>query len=184
MEEGRDVWTILAANPPGEGFGFNGDLLDTNILNLAAVLGILIYFGGELVGSLLETRKQTILKSLQDAEERYQEALEKLQQAQAELVSAEAKAEEIRQQGRTSADLTVQQVLEMTAKEKARIEETKDTILGLEEEKAVAEVCRAVVRLALDKTKQKVQGRLTPGLSQRVTDLNIGLLGRLATVGK
>jgi len=181
MEDGKDVWTILAANPPGEGFGFNGDILDTNVLNLAAVIGFLIYFGGELVGSLLETRKQTILKSLQDAEERYQEALEKLQQAQAELASAEKKAEEIRTQGLSSANAAVEQVLQLSAQEKARIEETKNAVLGLEEEKAVAEVCRAVVKLALDKTQQKVQTRLTPALSQRVTDLNIGLLGRLAS---
>jgi F-type H+-transporting ATPase subunit b len=179
MENGKDVWTILAANPPGEGFGFNGDILDTNLLNLAVVLGILIYFGGELVGSLLETRKQTILKSLQDAEQRYEEAFEKLQQAQAELANAQQKSEEIRLQGRNSANTAVNQVLQVTAQEKVRIEETKNTVLDLEGEKAVAEVCREVVRLALEKTYQKVQKRLTPELNQRVTDLSIGFLGRM-----
>ena len=34
------MWTIFATNPLGNGFGFNGDLFETNILNLAVVLGL------------------------------------------------------------------------------------------------------------------------------------------------
>jgi len=29
----------------GEGFGFNTNLLETNIINLAVVIGVLFYFG-------------------------------------------------------------------------------------------------------------------------------------------
>ena len=30
-----------------EGFGFNGNILETNIINLSVVLGVVISFGGD-----------------------------------------------------------------------------------------------------------------------------------------
>ena len=37
----------------GEGFGFNGNILSTNIINLAVVLGVVISFGGDALRSLV-----------------------------------------------------------------------------------------------------------------------------------
>jgi F-type H+-transporting ATPase subunit b len=179
MENGKDVWTILAANPPGEGFGFNGDILETNLLNLAAVLAILFKFGKELVSSLLEARKQAIVKSLEDAEQRYQEAFEKLQKAQAEFVEAQQECKEIRL--RSDLNLTAAQsdALQYFSQEKVRIEETKNTVLSLEEAKIAAEIYNECVRRALEKTSQKIQERMTPALGQRIINLNIEMLGSM-----
>jgi len=91
--------------PLGHGsFGINTNLLETNILNLAVVIGVLVYFGGDVLTSLLTTRKEVILKSLNDAEERYQEATAKLAEAKEQLALATTKAEEIRAQGLITAE--------------------------------------------------------------------------------
>ena len=47
--------------PLGEGFGINTNLLETNILNLSVVIGVLVYFGGDVLSSLLTNRKELIL---------------------------------------------------------------------------------------------------------------------------
>ena len=60
--------------PLGEGFGINTNLLETNVINLAVVVGVLIYFGGDVLTSLLTNRKETIMKSITDAEVRFQDA--------------------------------------------------------------------------------------------------------------
>eukprot|EP00850_Spirogloea_muscicola_P023829 SM000392S14718 [mRNA] locus=s392:4847:14461:+ [translate_table: standard] len=77
-------------------FGLNTNLLETNLINLAVVIGVLVYFGKGVLSTLLDNRKETILSTIQDAEERYQEAAEKLKQARARLHQAKVKADEIR----------------------------------------------------------------------------------------
>ena len=37
----------------GEGFGFNGNILETNIINLAVVIGIVVSLGGDALSSLI-----------------------------------------------------------------------------------------------------------------------------------
>ena len=44
------------------GFGFNTNIFETNIINLAAVVGIVVSFVGSNLTALLEDRKATILK--------------------------------------------------------------------------------------------------------------------------
>jgi F-type H+-transporting ATPase subunit b len=61
-----------------------------------ALLAILIYTGRDFLGSLLEERKTTIVKSVQDAEDRLNEAEKRLSEAtktisQANLVISEIK---------------------------------------------------------------------------------------------
>lgn len=90
--------------PLGEGFGFNGNILETNILNLAVVLGIVISFGGDALRSLLETRRQTILNNLQQAEKRALEAQRKLAEAKYQLEAAQKRALEIQKQGNITAE--------------------------------------------------------------------------------
>ena len=90
--------------PFGAEFGFNGNILETNVINLAVVIGIVVSFGGDALRSLLENRKQTILNSLQEADQRAQEAKEKLSKAKSQLELAQKKATEIRQQGSITAE--------------------------------------------------------------------------------
>ena len=71
----------LTQLPLGEGFGINTNLLETNVLNLAVVVGALVYFGGDILQSILTNRKELIVKSLTDAEERFKEATAKLEAA-------------------------------------------------------------------------------------------------------
>jgi len=63
---------------PSECFGLNFDLIETNILNLLVVLGVVIYLGGDVLSSLLNERKQKIFATLKSANERFVEAEQKL----------------------------------------------------------------------------------------------------------
>ena len=78
--------------PLAHGFGFNGNIFETNIINLAAVVGIVVSFVGSNLTALLEDRKATILKNLQEANQRALEAQEKLTQARAQLEQAKKKS--------------------------------------------------------------------------------------------
>ena len=58
-----------------EGFGFNLNPLETNLINLAIVIAILIKLLSGFLGGILERRRAAILQDLQDAETRVQLSL-------------------------------------------------------------------------------------------------------------
>lgn len=97
MENFDQIFTLLAEH---EGFGLNLDILETGLLNIVVLLAILVYTGRDFLGSLLEERKTTIVKGVQDAEDRLNEAQNRLTEAkkqleQANIVIAEIKNETI-----------------------------------------------------------------------------------------
>jgi len=85
MENFNQIFTLLANE---EGIALNLDILETGLLNILALLGILIYTGKDFLGSILEERKTTIVKSVQDAEDRLNEAQKRLNEAQKQLNQA------------------------------------------------------------------------------------------------
>ena len=98
MENFNQIFTLLA-NEKG-GIGLNLDILETGLLNILALIAILIFTGKDFLGSILEERKSTIVKSVQDAEDRLNEARKRLSEAekqlsQANLVFSEIKNETI-----------------------------------------------------------------------------------------
>jgi len=78
----NQIFTLLAEH---EGIGLNLDILETGLLNILALLAILVYTGRDFLGSLLEERKTTIVKGVQDAEDRLNEAKNRLAEAKKQL---------------------------------------------------------------------------------------------------
>lgn len=85
MENFDQIFTLLAEH---EGIGLNTDILETGLINIFALVAILIYTGRDFLGSLLEERQTTIVKSVQDAEDRLTEAQKRLTEAQKQLNQA------------------------------------------------------------------------------------------------
>jgi len=67
------------------GIGLNLDVLETGVLNILALLVILFYAAKDFLGSILEERKVTIVKSIENAEERLAEAKSRLTEAKKQL---------------------------------------------------------------------------------------------------
>ena len=91
--ENFDQIFILLAN---EGISLNTDILETGVINILALLAILIYTGRDFLGSLLEERRTTIVKGVQDAEDRLSEAEKRLNEAQKQLSQANIVISEIK----------------------------------------------------------------------------------------
>jgi F-type H+-transporting ATPase subunit b len=83
--ENFDQIFILLAN---ESISLNTNILETGVINIIALLAILIYTGRDFLGSLLEERRTTIIKGVQDAEDRLNESQKRLIEAQKQLNQA------------------------------------------------------------------------------------------------
>ena len=93
MENFNQIFTLLTEN--GD-IGLNLDILETGVLNITALVGILIYAGKDFLGSILQERRSTIVTSIQDAEDRLNEANRRLSEAQKQLSQADVVISEIR----------------------------------------------------------------------------------------
>jgi len=85
MENFNQIFTLLGKS---EGIGLNLDILETGLINIIALVAILVYTGKDFLGSSLQERKDTIVKSIQDAEDRLSEANKRLSEAQKQLSQA------------------------------------------------------------------------------------------------
>jgi len=82
MENFNQIFTLVAKS---EGIGLNLDILETGLINVLTLVGILVYTGKDFLGSLLEERKTNIVQGVQDAEDRLNEAQRRLDEAQKQL---------------------------------------------------------------------------------------------------
>jgi F-type H+-transporting ATPase subunit b len=85
MENFNQIFTLIAEN---KGISLNSDILETGVINIALLVGILVYTGKDFLGSLLEERKTIIVKSVQDAEDRLNEAQNRLSEAKKTVKSS------------------------------------------------------------------------------------------------
>ena len=166
MENFDQIFTLLAEH---EGIGLNLDILETGLLNIIALLAILFFTGRDFLGSLLEERKTTIVKSVQDAEDRLNEAQKRLDEAQKQLNQANLVISEIRNE----TVLTKKVLLESDAFEakkdlKIRFERALATFRS-KERQIFLEIKQQIISLVLKRTVVRAQETFGP--KERATAL-------------
>jgi F-type H+-transporting ATPase subunit b len=166
---------ILANLPFGHGFGINTNILDTNIINLSVVIGVVVTFGGDALRSLLENRKQAILNSIKEADDRANEAKARFEQATLAFEAAKTKAEEIQKQSLVTAEQEKQQILKQTEEDKTRLEQVKKDTVRLQEQRAVQQISEKVVSLALSQVRERLEKSLDTNFHTSVNNSHIVL---------
>lgn len=169
------ILTLFAHIPFGESFGFNFNILETNLINLSVVIGVVVSFGGNALRSLLSNRKETIVNNLQEADNKAREAQEKLTKAKTRLEAAKTKASEILEQGKFSAEQEKKQCISQTEQDTLRLEKVKQETIQFQQQKIISQVSRQVVSLALSKVREKLKTKLNSDFHSSVNNFNIVL---------
>ena len=146
--------------PMGLGFGINTNIFETNIINLAAVIGIVVSFVGSNLTALLEDRKKTIVNNLQEANQRAIEAQEKLNQARTQLELAKKKAQEIREEGISRATQEINTVVSQHEIRLAKLDEFKEETLSFYQQKAFKEAYLYVISRIMTRVREKLNSGL------------------------
>ena len=132
--------------------------------------------------NLLENRRRTILKTIQDAEERYKEATEKLQKARTRLQQAKVKADEIRLIGLAQLDKEQRDLVDAADEDPKRLEDSKNYTIRFEKQRAIEQVRQQVSRLASERALESPNSRSDNELHLRLIDYKIGLLKSMEDV--
>lgn len=156
-------------------FGFNTNILETNVLNLAVVLAIVITFVGDALRGLLANRKEIILNNFREADQRASEAQERLNKARLQLEQAKTKAQQITEQALVTIEQEKKQFVRQTQEDIQRLAILQQETLKFEQQKAQNELAQKLVKLALHQVREKLAQRLNSGIHSAVNNFQIVL---------
>ena len=168
------VW--LLASEEG-GFGFNFDILETNLINLAIVIGVLIYFGSKFLGNTLASRRASIEEAIKDAERRQREATASLAEQQQNLAQAQFKAKEIIETAKQNAGKVREDLLAQAQADIERMRAAAAQDMTSQQERVMRELRQRIAELSIARVESELPNRLTADVQSRLIDKSIALLG-------
>jgi len=161
----------------GQGFGFNFDIFETNLINLSILCFVLIYFGRKLLGETLSARSEKIAAAINDAEARQKKAAEALADQQQKLAQAQQEAVNIRKKAEENAVAAKAAIAAKTAQDIERLKETAAADLSSQQERAIAELKQRACALALERVESRLQTRLNKNAQKKLINRSIAQLG-------
>jgi F-type H+-transporting ATPase subunit b len=171
------LFAAEVAEAEAGGVGLNFDILETNLINLVIIIGVLIYFGRKVVGKTLSDRRAKIETEILAAEKRAQDAQAELSKQQQNLASAQAEAERIRAAAAENAKTAREEILAQATTDIQRMREAANQDLNSERDRAVAQLRTSVVAMALERVESQLQSGVDDNTQQRLIDRSIALLG-------
>uniref|UniRef100_A0AAU7AMH0 ATP synthase subunit b, chloroplastic n=1 Tax=Caroxylon laricinum TaxID=151253 RepID=A0AAU7AMH0_9CARY len=179
MKNGTDSFVFLGHWPSAGSFGFNTDILATNLINLSVVLGVLIFFGKGVLSDLLDNRKQRILNTIRNSEELRGKAIEQLEKARTRLKKVEMEADEFRVNGYSEIEREKMNLINSTYKTLEQLENYKNETISFEQQKAINQVRQRVFQQALQGALGTLNSCLNNELHLRTINANIGMFGAM-----
>jgi len=174
-----NFWLLAteAAEAHERGFGINFDILDTNLINLVIIIGVLFYFGRGFLGKILSERRAKIEAAIKDAEKRQKDAAAALADRQQKLAQAQTEAERIRAQAQENAKRAKEAILAQSVQEIERLRESATQEMNVERERAIAELRQRVAAMALQRAEAQLKEQLDEGRQHQLIDRSIARLG-------
>lgn len=160
-----------------EGFGLNLDILETNLVNLTILIGLLLFYGRKFLTKLLTERRGKIEAEIKQAEQRAKDAAAALAEAQQKLAQAQAEAEQIHQNALSRAQQVKESVLAEGKEEVIRLQATASQELSTETDKVIAQIKQQIVSLALAKAESELTGNLDSSVQKKLIERSIAQLG-------
>nr|YP_009557453.1 ATP synthase CF0 subunit I [Lophiocarpus tenuissimus]QBC72289.1 ATP synthase CF0 subunit I [Lophiocarpus tenuissimus] len=182
MKNVTDSFVFLGHWPSAGSFGFNTDILATNLINLSVVIGVLIFFGKGVLSDLLDNRKQRILNTIRNSEELRGRAIEQLEKARARLRKVEIEADQFRVNGYSEIEREKMNLINSTYKTLEQLENYKNETIHFEQQRAINQVRQRVFQQALQGALGTLNSCLNNELHLRTINANIGMFGAMKEI--
>nr|YP_010505079.1 ATP synthase CF0 subunit I [Chrysosplenium grayanum]UXE33796.1 ATP synthase CF0 subunit I [Chrysosplenium grayanum] len=182
MKNVTDSFVSLGHWPSAGSFGFNTDILATNLINLSVVLGVLIFFGKGVLSDLLDNRKQKILNTIRNSEELREGAIEQLEKARARLRKVEMEADRFRVNGYSEIEREKLNLINSTYKTLEQLENYKNETINFEQQRTINQVRQRVFQQALQGALGTLNSCLNNELHLRTISVNIGMFGAMKEI--
>nr|YP_009988100.1 ATP synthase CF0 subunit I [Medicago edgeworthii]QNM38337.1 ATP synthase CF0 subunit I [Medicago edgeworthii] len=183
MKNITDSFLCFIYWPSAGSFGFDTDILATNLINLSVVLGVLIFFGKGVCASclfqrlsdLLDNRKQRILRTIRNSEELREAAVEQLEKARARLRKVETEADQFRVNGYSEIEREKLNLINSIYTTLEQFENYKNETIHFEQQRAINQVQQRVLQQALQGALGTLNSCLNNELHLRTIGANIDM---------
>ncbi len=175
-----DSFLLLATESQAEGealISFHFDFLESNILNLAILIGVLFFYGRKVVGNILSERRNQITQAIQEAEEKQRTAAAALAKEQENLAQAKKQAEGILQAASERAKTITAEIKAQSERDIARLKETAAADLSSEQERVMAQLKKQIAEQAIAQAESQLKAQVDNNAQQRLIDRSIAKLG-------
>jgi F-type H+-transporting ATPase subunit b len=159
------------------GIGINFDILETNLINLAIIIGVLIYFGRGFLGKTLSDRRARIEEAIQDAETRKKNAAAALAGEQQKLAQAQSEASRILAEAQERAKAVRESVLAKAQDDIQRLKAAEAQGLTSQQERMTAELRQRIAALALQQVESHLKAGIGDATQQQLIDRSIATIG-------
>lgn len=173
------IGLFLLASEAGEasGFGINGDIFGTNLINILILLGGVVYAGRGFLDKILSQRLEIIETAIADAEKRKREAVEQLADQQENLAQARSECDRIRTAAASDAKAASEAILSTVAADIERLRESSVQEIAREQERVIVQLRQQVAEKALAGVKAHFDRGLSDSAQQQLVNRSIELLG-------
>ncbi|MEM6424367.1 MAG: F0F1 ATP synthase subunit B [Cyanobacteria bacterium P01_H01_bin.119] len=168
------IWLVAAEE---SGVEFNFDPLETNIINLVIIIGVLVYFGSKVLGKTLSDRRSSIETAIKDAEQRKKQASSALAEEQQRLAQAKMDAEQLKADAQANAEKAREAILAQAEKDVERLKASAAQDLSAQQDRVVRELQQQIAAMAIAQVEREVPERLNADVQKRLIDRSIALLG-------
>ncbi|MBW4655021.1 MAG: F0F1 ATP synthase subunit B [Kaiparowitsia implicata GSE-PSE-MK54-09C] len=174
---GAAIAPLLAEAKESGGFGLNADILETNLINLIIIIGVLIYFGRGFLGKTLSERRSQIEVALTEAETRKKQAASALAEEQQKLAQAKAEANRIRAAAEETAEKARNTILAENEVELVRMQASAAQDINSQQERIMRELRQRIADLAVARAEEQLKSQMHEGAQQQLIDRSISTLG-------
>jgi F-type H+-transporting ATPase subunit b len=168
---------VLLAAAESHGFGLNLDILEANLINLAIIIAVLVYFGRGVLGKTLSERRAKIEEAITEAETRKSQASSALADQQQKLAQAKQEATRIRSEAEVRAKSAREAILVQAQEDVQRMKASAAQDLNSQQEKVIAELRQRVAAMAIAKVESQLRSGLGDDTQQQLIDRSIATIG-------
>ncbi len=168
---------LLAGEAEHSGFGLNSDILDTNLINLVIIIGVLFYFGKKSLGKTLSDRQAQIQAAIKEAEQRKEQAASALAEQQQKLAQAQSEATRIRAEAEERADAVRATIMAQSEEDIQRMKAAAAQDLTTQQDRVLNELRQRVAALATQKAEEQLRAQMNPDAQRHLIDRSIASIG-------
>jgi len=157
-----------------EGFNF----LESNFINIALLVVLLVYLGRTVVAKVLADRRTAIAQDIQAAETKRDQARQALAEQQKKLAAAEVQAAEIIAQAEATAAKVKADILSEVDAEIERLRAGADRDMVSQSDRVLQELRQRLIIQVLEQVESDLPAQLTPERQQQLIERSLVSLGR------
>lgn len=160
-----------------QGFSLNTNFLEANVINIVILFSGLVYLLKQSLGSLLITRQQKVLGSIQEAEDRLAQANERLLEAEKQFKQTEIVMQQIQQEAVITAAKVRNSILDQGKLDIERLTEAGKASLAIAERQVREQIQSQITNLAIRQVIEDLKQQITPITQSKIVDHSIMQLG-------